>query len=168
MHSCIMRALWAGAIAIVLNTLALKAADLIPLATARGGLLRLITPWFAGPLRATGGSAVWDALGGPSPSNPMFQTGFHLAVGLAMALLYGLALEPHLTGPSWSKGLQYAAAVWLVNAFAVLPATSEGLAGSAHLSLAGMLWFAAAHTLFFVVLAVVFGRSAKGRSAPSS
>ena len=39
----------AGSIAIVLNTLALRSADLIALPTAKVGLLRLITPWF-GPL----------------------------------------------------------------------------------------------------------------------
>jgi hypothetical protein len=34
----------------------------------------------------------------------------------------------------------------------------EGFAGSRHLTLAGMVWFAAAHTLFFVVLAVLYAR----------
>ena len=48
-------ALLAGSVAIVLNTVALKAADLVPLATARGGLLRLITPWLSLPLERT-----WD------------------------------------------------------------------------------------------------------------
>jgi hypothetical protein len=43
-------ALLAGSVAIVLNTVALKAADLVPLATAGGGLLRLITPWLSLPL----------------------------------------------------------------------------------------------------------------------
>ena len=43
-------ALIAGAVAIVLNTLALKAADLVHLETAHGGLLRLLTSLLSGPL----------------------------------------------------------------------------------------------------------------------
>jgi len=142
-------ALLAGAVAIVLNTGALAAADLVPLATAQGGLLR-----FLGML--TGGAVA-------VPAGAMFQTGFHIAVGLAMALFYAFALEPVLRGPSWQRGLIYALAVWLANAAIVLPATGEGFAGSRHLSLAGMTWFAAAHTLFFVVLAVLYARLRAGR-----
>jgi hypothetical protein len=152
----LLAALVSGAIAIVLNAFALKAADLIPLATARGGLLRLLTQWFAGLLDATGFASLWTKIGAPLPSSPAFQTGFHLIVGLAMALLYGFVLERVLSGPAWLKGLQYAALMWLINAIMILPATGEGFAGSAHLDLAGMLWFAAAHTLFFVALGVLF------------
>jgi hypothetical protein len=45
--------------------------------------------------------------------------------------------------------------VRLANAAVVLPAIGEGFR---HLGLAGMAWFAAAHTLFFVVLAVLYAR----------
>lgn len=137
-------ALLAGAVAIALNTAALAAADLVPLATAHGGLLRLL-------VMLTGGAL-------PIPAGSAFQAGFHIAVGLMMALLYALVLEPMLRGPSWLRGLIYAVAVWLANAGVVLPATGEGFAGSRHLSLAGMAWFAAAHTLFFIVLAVLYER----------
>jgi len=137
-------ALVAGAVAIIANTLALKAADLVPLATARGGLLRMIRPLFPGWLQAHTGSAV-------------FQTGFHLFVGMLMALAYAYAIEPVLRGPAWVKGLLYALALWLLNALFVLPMTGEGFAGSAHLGLAGMIWFAVAHTLFFVWLSVMYG-----------
>jgi hypothetical protein len=149
-------ALSAGAVAIVVNTLALKAADFVPLATARGGLLRLIRPWFAPVLKSTGVSHAWSAAGGPAPATPLFQTGFHLAVGMLMALVYAYLLEPRLNGGPWRKGVVYAAAVWLLNAAVVLPLTGEGFAGSAHLTTAGMVWFAAAHTLFFVLLAVLY------------
>jgi hypothetical protein len=139
-----LAALLAGAVAIALNIAALAAADLVPLATARGGLLRLV-------VMLSGDSF-------PSPTTGAFQTGFHIVVGLAMALFYALVLEPVLPGPSWLRGLIYAVAVWLANAAIVLPATGEGFAGSRHLTLAGMVWFAAAHTLFFVVLAVLYER----------
>jgi hypothetical protein len=154
--SRLFAALVAGAIAILLNTFALKAADFIPLATARGGLLRLLTLWLAGLLHAVGFASLWTKIGAPLPASPAFQTGFHLVVGIVMALLYGFVLERILSGPAWLKGLQYAVLMWLLNAIIILPATGEGFAGSAHLSVAGMLWFAAAHTLFFVAVAVLF------------
>jgi hypothetical protein len=139
----VIAALLAGVFAIVLNTAVLAAADLVPLATAHGGLLRLLAI-------LTGGAI--------SPTGAAFQTGFHVAVGLAMAVFYAFALEPFLRGPSWFRGLLYALAVWLANAAIVLPATGEGFAGSRHLTLAGMVWFAAAHTLFFVVQAMLYSR----------
>lgn len=130
----------AGAAAIVINTLALKAADLVPLATAHGGLLRLVRKVL--PLPADGG----------------FQVIFHLIVGLLMALFYAWLLEPRLRGGAVLKGILYAAVVWLLNALVVLPLTGEGFAGSAHLTMAGMIWFAAAHTLYFVLLAIWYVR----------
>jgi hypothetical protein len=136
--------LLAGAVAIVLNTAALAAADLVPLATAHGGLLRFLVILTGGAIRIPPGCA--------------FQTGFHIAVGLAMALFYALALEPVLRGPSWLRGLLYAVAVWLANALIVLSAIGEGLAGSRRLTVAGMAWFAAAHTLFFVTQAILYAR----------
>lgn len=149
-------ALSAGSIAIVLNTLALKAANLISLPTGNGVLLRLITPWLAPLLRGSGVAGAWAAAGGPSTQSPGFQTGFHLAVGILMAIAYWFAFEPQLPGRPVVKGLLYALAVWLLNAFVVLPAAGEGIAGAAHLTVAGMIWFAAAHTLFFVTLAVLY------------
>jgi hypothetical protein len=127
-------------VAIVLNTAVLA---LVPLATAHGGLLRLL-------VILTGGAI--------SPTGAVFQTGFHVAVGLAMAVFYAFTLEPYLRGPSWLRRLLYALAVWLANAAIVLPATGEGFAGSRHLTLAGMVWFAAGHTLFLVVQAVLYSR----------
>ncbi|MDR3475720.1 MAG: hypothetical protein P4M09_29080 [Devosia sp.] len=148
----------AGGIAIVANTLALRLADAIPLTTARGGLLRLLTQWLAAPAEWSGVAAFWAEHGLPGAQSALVQTGFHLLVGLAMALVYAYGIEPFGPGGSWRKGIAYALVVWLLNAAVVLPATGEGFAGSAHLALAGMLWFAGAHTLFFVLLAVVYDR----------
>jgi hypothetical protein len=137
-------ALLAGLLAIVLNTAALAAADLVALPTAHGGLLRFLVMLSGGRLHPPDGAG--------------FATGFHVGVGLLMALVYGFVLEPRLPGIPVARGLAYALAVWLVNAAIVLPLTGESFAGSAHLAFAGMLWFAAAHTLFFVVLALVYAR----------
>jgi len=153
----LITALISGSVAIALNTLALKAADLVPLATAKGGLLRLISSWFSGPMEATGIASAWSRSGAPGPGSPLFQTGFHLVVGIMMALFYAYVLEPVLAGKDVRKGAVYTIAMWLLNAVIVLPATGEGFAGSAHLTLPGIVWFAAAHSLFFMVLAVLYG-----------
>jgi hypothetical protein len=137
-------ALVAGTIAIVLNTLALDAAQLVPLATGNGGLLRFL-------MMLTGGAV-------SAPAGAVFQTGFHIVIGLAMALFYAFALEPWMRVPSWLGGVLFATAVWLINAFIVLPTIGEGIADSRGLTLVGMAWFALAHTLFFLVLAILFDR----------
>jgi hypothetical protein len=67
-------------------------------------------------------------------------------------------LEPVVPGKPLVKGLIYAAIVWLLNACVVLPAIGEGIAGSRYLGLAGMTGFAAIHTVFFVLLALLYAR----------
>ncbi len=135
-------ALLAGVIAIILNTLLLSAADLVPLATAHGGLLRLVKMATALPL----------------PASAAFRWEFHIGVGLAMAMVYAFVLEPVIPGTALVKGLVYALVVWLLNSAVVLPLIGEGFAGSRNLTLPGMIWFAAAHTTFFVCLAVIYAR----------
>ena len=159
----VLAALLAGVVAIVLNILALKAADLVPLATARGGLLRLITPWLSDPLEHLGVSRLWNVVSGPPPSTPTFQLGFHVFVGLLMAMFYAFFIEPLPPRRAWIKGVVYAAGVWILNAAVILPATGEGFAGRNHLTIAGMVWFAAAHILFFVVLASSYAALTAGR-----
>jgi hypothetical protein len=148
--------LLAGLIAIVANTLILEAADWIPLVTARGGLLKLLRIYFSGPLAGLGVADLWASLHLPGPDTGVFKSGFHIVVGLAMAVFYGLVLEPLLPGSPLAKGLAYALLVWLANAFIVLPWIGEGVAGSRYLSAAGMIYFAMAHTVFFVGLAVLY------------
>jgi hypothetical protein len=138
------RRLAAGTIAIVLNTLVLDAAQLVPLATGNGGLLRFLVMLMEQHL--------------PDPAGAVFRTSFHIVIGLAMALFYAYALEPWMRVPTWLGGVLFATAVWLINAFIVLPTIGEGIAGSRSLTLSGMAWFALAHTLFFLVLAILFDR----------
>ena len=146
MRSRLLPALVAGSVAIIINTLALKAADLVPLATAKGGLLRLLASWFASLLGWLGIVSAWSQVGLPDIASPIFQTGFHLAVGMLMALFYAYLVEPLLPMRDVFKGASYALAVWLLNAFAVLPATGEGIAGIVHLTPAGIAWYAVAHS----------------------
>jgi len=148
--------LLAGPIAIVVNTAMLEAADWIPLVTARGGLLKLLKMYLSAPLTGLGIADLWAALTLPAPDTHAFKTGFHIVVGLLMAVFYAYVLEPMLPRSALVKGLLYALLVWLANAFIVLPWIGEGIAGSAFLSAGGMLYFAAAHTVFFVLLALLY------------
>jgi hypothetical protein len=151
-------ALFAGAVAIGVNTALLLSADAVGLTTARGGLLRLLRD-IAGTLAPRINLAgAWNDVLAPTTSAQGFQIGFHLVVGLLMAIFYAFVLEPILPGRPLVKGPIYAVIVWLLNAFAVLPLTGEGIAGSHHLGAPGIIGFALAHTVFFVLLAVLYAR----------
>ena len=149
-------ALAAGGLAIAINTVVLFAASSIPLVTAHGGLLTLIKPLASKLLVASGIASLWQAAHLPGVHSVIFQMGFHVAVGLGMAVFYALLVEPRLGGTAWRKGLIYAVAIWLLNAFLVLPAIGEGIAGSHSITLGGMLYFAMAHTIFFMLLALLY------------
>lgn len=128
----------AGVVALVLNMAALRIADLVGIPTAHGGLLRLLV----------------NASGTPMPHGTWIQAGFHIGVGLAMALTYAVVLEPAWPGHPVRLGSHSAATVWLVNAGIVLPLAGEGFAGRDTIGAVGILWFAAAHVLFFLALAI--------------
>jgi len=106
-------ALSAGGIAIAVNTTMLAGADAAGLKTAHGGLLRLLQNlggWLAGLLGAPGW---WSTSLVPFTSGATVQFGFHVFVGLLMAVVYAYLLEPVLPGRPWMKGLIYAALAWL-------------------------------------------------------
>ncbi len=145
--------LLAGAIATAVNMLVLKAAGLVHLETAKGGLLKLAVQcllWISERLEP----AKMASIGAASSKNLKdSQSLFHILVGLSMAVGYVYIIERILPGRALVKGLIYAALVWILNAAIVLPVTGEGFAGSAHLTLLGMVWFGAGHTLYFMILA---------------
>jgi hypothetical protein len=150
--------LLAGAVAIGVNTALLAGADAIGFTTARGGLLRLLRDMAAQIAPHVGLAEIWKTMLGPATSGRAFQTEFHIIVGLLMAVFYAFVLEPRLAGSPWVKGLVYAAIVWLLNTFVVLPLTGEGIAGSLHLGFINMMGFAAIHTVFFVLLSILYAR----------
>lgn len=153
----LVASLAAGIIAISVNSALLAASDAMGLSTAHGGLLKLLMNGAAPLVELLGLAVWWHGSVVPTASGAAFQFGFHILVGLLMAIFYATAVEPALSGPSWRKGFFYAVAAWLLNAFIVLPLINEGVAGARHLSLAGMAAFAAIHTVFFVLMAVLYG-----------
>ena len=151
-----LRALCAGALAIDVNTALLAASDALGLRTAHGGLLRFGQLHGAPVADAVGAGPWWRGVLVPATGGPGFATAFHIGVGLLMAL--GYAALP-LRRAGWSPlraGLACAALVWLLNAAVVLPAIGEGFAGSRSLGVPGMAAFAAIHTVFFVLLALLY------------
>ena len=158
MKSRLSSALIAGSAAMFVSTFALKTADLVPLATAKGGLLRLMSPWFSPLLGQIGVVNLWLRMGLPGAGSPLFQSGFHLVVGLLMAIFYAYLVEPRLPmTDDIVKGITYALGVWLLNAFVILPLICDDISGIAGMTLAGIFWCAAAHSVFFVLLALFYG-----------
>jgi hypothetical protein len=136
-------ALLAGILSILVNTAILATADYCHIVTARGGLLTLI-------LRTGLLSSTWA-------NSYQFRQLFHIAVGILMLVVYAGTLA-RLNVPVIAKGLFTAASVWLVNASIILPAIGQGFAGERIISPSGMELFAAAHTLFFLMGAVLYER----------
>src|SRR5215469_12129369 len=98
--------LLAGIVAITVNTVLLDAAARRGLDTGNGVLLRLIRPWIGPLLDRTGLAHAWLTVGLPGPESHEFLLGFHIFIGMLMALTYGYG-EHLLTWKPWVKGLAY-------------------------------------------------------------
>ncbi|WP_414449995.1 hypothetical protein AB4851_29980 [Burkholderia sp. 22PA0099] len=137
-------AIAAGAIAILINVALLAIADKYGLVTARGGLLTLLNRTLHIP-------------GNGLARNWLFQQAFHIAVGIGMAIFYaGINTRP--AARPILKSLLYAAAPWLANSLIILPLIGQGIAGSRVISVPGMIYFAFAHTAFFVINGLLLAR----------
>jgi hypothetical protein len=136
----------ASAIAIAVNTALLSAADHFHLVTARGGLLSLLLQIARGYITVS-----------PNYQTYVFQQAFHVAVGIVMGIAYAF-LFASLPGSAWRRGATCGALVWLVNACIVLPMIHQGFAGYRVINVGGMVYFAGAHMVFFLLCAVLFER----------
>ena len=137
-------AIAASTIAISVNTALLSAADHFHLVTARGGLLSLLLQVARGYVTV---SPIYQTYG--------FQQAFHVAVGFVMGIVYAFLFACR-RGNAWRRGATYGALVWLVNACLVLPMIHQGFAGYRVIDVSGMLYFACAHMVFFLLGAVLF------------
>lgn len=158
--------LLAGIVAIAVNTVLLNLAARSGLQTGHGGLLQLIRPWLAPVLDHMGLTHAWTSTGLPVPGTPVFKMGFHVFVGMLMAAIYVCA-ERFVHWRPWLKGLVYAVVVYLANALIVLPLLGQGIAGSRVVSGYGLVYFAFAHTTFFLLLAWCYARWRRRRPVPS-
>jgi hypothetical protein len=82
----------------------------------------------------------------------------HLAVGVALALVYGAIAEPRLPGAGWVRGILFAMIPWLLSltvAFPILNAGMFGLAlGAGPLPAIGNL---ALHLIYGASLGAIYG-----------
>jgi len=145
-------AILAGTVAIAVNIVLLYGGHFAHINTGHGGLLKLLAitfdfnpiPWGSGFL----------SLLNPS----IWKYAFHFIIGLAMAVFYAYVIENTLNDqlPAAAKGLVYAAILWLANSAIILPLLGEGFAGYKSIPLFGIFYFAIAHTVFFVLLAIIY------------
>jgi hypothetical protein len=98
----------AGLIASIVNSLAIHATLAVGLKSGTGGLARL----FFGHSIGTLASDV-----------------FHLALGVAMALVYVLVIRDRLRGPGWLRGVVFAQLPGAIQLIGVLPLTGHGAGG---------------------------------------
>lgn len=149
-------ALLAGSIAIAVNMLLLRWSAKAGLQTGQGSLSQLLVWLHSGRL-------IWQLppIGGIPAT--VWRPVFHVIVGLILAVFYALFLEPRLRKAftPLMSGLFYALGVWLLNAWIVLPLLGMGIAGESIVPPIGMLYFAFAHTAFFVILSLLYARLAR-------
>lgn len=144
----------AGFVAIIINSALLYSGSALGIETGHGGLLKLLAkmvgvypiPWGRGDLHG-----VPPIVG---------KYGFHFLVGILMAIFYAYVVDPGLgiIRSPFIKGLIYALIVWLANALVILPLLGYGIAGYHEIPLSGMLYYAFAHTVFFVLVAVLYSQ----------
>ena len=146
-------AMRAGIVAIAINTAMLTVADSFGLTTARGGLLKLLTNWLAWGLSKSDNATRVQWMTSVTKIY-LFQSCFHIVIGLVMALLFIKLAAALIEQHAVLTGLFAALAVWLINAIVILPALGEGFAGGRSLTAAGKVYFAVAHTAFFLILSL--------------
>jgi hypothetical protein len=78
--------------------------------------------------------------------------------GMIWALLFALVLEPHLNGPPWRRGVQFALIPWLFSLVVFMPLVGGGLLGASlgagPLPVLGNLIL---HAIYGAVLGTVWG-----------
>ena len=118
------RAVVAGLIGSLANTLAIRLVQLTPLPPGTGGLAKMT-------LAAVNDIAKTLGFAGRVPPNfgPVGQEIFHTAMGVTMALVYALFFYRLLRGPGWLRGLIFCQIPWLLQAFVVLPWVGAGVMG---------------------------------------
>jgi hypothetical protein len=98
----------AGSIAGIVNSVATHGTQAVGLKSGTGGLARLVFGHSIGALE----SEV-----------------FHLALGIAMALVYVLVVRDRLRGPGWLRGVVFAQLAGAIQLLGVLPLTGHGVGG---------------------------------------
>lgn len=118
------RAVAAGLIGSLANTVAIRLFQLTPVPPGTGGLAKMT-------LAAVNDAAKTLGFAGRVPPNfgPIGQEIFHTLMGVTMALVYALFFYRLLRGPGWLRGFIFCQIPWLLQAFVVLPWLGAGALG---------------------------------------
>lgn len=154
----------AGAAAITINTILLRADRLLGLRAEGGGLLKLMTQTGGALAKRAGAGAMWEQSFVPRIHTIAFWAMFHYVTGFGMVVLYVVWFVRWLPGNGWVKGALFSLLPWVINAVIVLPLLGNGFAGSRVLSAAGMAYFFLCNTVFGVVLGGLFEALTKRES----
>lgn len=149
-------ALLAGFLSISVNTIVLKAAELLGFVAESGGLLRLHVLYLGPLFQRLGISPLWASSGLPLPSSLSFWLVFHYVTGFVMVFLYSMLLERVLPGRGLIRGSVFSFLPWLINGLVVLPLLGQGAFGHRKLLLSGMAYFFVANWSFGAVLGVLY------------
>lgn len=145
----LLNGLFAGLIAITVNTLVLKAAPLLHIMAESGGLLKLVIIHLK-PFAGASTIAFFQ-------TTP-FWIFFHYLTGFTMIFLYMYLLEPVLPGKALLSGTLFSFFPWLINGLIVLPMLGQGVFGVHKLPLSGMVYFFFANWLFAVLFVYLYER----------
>lgn len=127
--------LWAGTIAIALNTLILKVAQPLGIQAESGGLLKLVLSLL--PVGVRSGFF----------HTTVFWYIFHFATGAVMVILYAVSFGRMKTG--WfCKGLLFSLCPWLINGLLVLPMLHQRVFGIGTIPVLGIAYFFLANLVF--------------------
>ena len=118
------RAIAAGLVAALINSVAIRVATRTGIPPGAGGLSRMVLAQVDAAFRSGG-----IALHPPAELGSLAQEGFHTSVGIGMAIVYAIAFQSWLPGPRWFRGLLFSQIAWLAQAFVVLPFNGAGLMG---------------------------------------
>ena len=116
------RAIVAGLIGSLANTLAIRVVQMTPVPPGTGGLAKMTLAAVNDLMKALG--FTWHV---PPNLGPVGQEIFHTLIGVTMAMLYALLFYRLLWGPGWARGLIFCQIPWLLQAFVVLPWLGAGV-----------------------------------------
>jgi hypothetical protein len=81
-----------------------------------------LAQWFWGLSHNDLTDGIWDI--------PIAALLINFLAGIAWALIYGLVVEPRLSGPGWWRGLLFSLGPWILSLVVFFPAVGAGFLGS--------------------------------------
>lgn len=148
----IIATVFAALLAILINTIILKAAPLFHINAAAGGLFGLLRLYLGPTFESLGLSALWSGAHLPAPGSLSFWIFFHTFIGLVMSIMYVYIFRKFIPGSGWQKGAIFSLLPWIMNSAIVMPLLGKGFAASSILKPEGLIYFFFANAAFGTLL----------------